>query len=103
MSRCVPNREVNPIQNNKFYFSKPKKFADDNIKFDENGRKFYKTVENTEGKGQIARFEQFLLFSQCFQKTYKKGLKIYIVLSNKLLVVWYLTPFSTLFQLNRGS
>ena len=25
-------------------------------------------VENTVGKGEIARYEQFLLFLQCFQK-----------------------------------
>ena len=28
-----------------------------------------KAVENTMGKGEIARYEQFLLFPQCFQKT----------------------------------
>ena len=27
-----------------------------------------KKVENTVGKGEIARYEQFLLFPQCFQK-----------------------------------
>ena len=27
-----------------------------------------KHVENTVGKGEIARYEQFLLFPQCFQK-----------------------------------
>ena len=37
--------------------------------FDENGRKFLKPVENTEGKGEIARYEQFVLCPQCFQKT----------------------------------
>ena len=35
----------------------------------ENGRKFSKLLENTVGKGEIARYEQFLLFSQCFLKT----------------------------------
>ena len=39
----------------------------DNFKFDENGRKFSKGVENTAGKGEIACYEQFLLFPQCFQ------------------------------------
>ena len=29
---------------------------------------FLKWVENTVGKGEIARYEQFLLFQQCFQK-----------------------------------
>ena len=36
--------------------------------YDENGKKFLKRVENTVGKGEIARYEQFLLFPQCFKK-----------------------------------
>ena len=50
-------------------FPKLKEFADDNFKFDKNGRKLSKWVENTVGKGEIARNEQFLLFPQCFQNT----------------------------------
>ena len=46
-----------------------KEFADDNFEIDENGRKLFKRVENTMEKGEIARYEQFLLFQQCFQKT----------------------------------
>ena len=49
--------------------SKLKEFADDNFKFDGNGRKLSKRVENTAGKGEIALYEQFLLFPQCFQTT----------------------------------
>ena len=45
-----------------------KGFADDNFKFEENGRKLSKQVENTVGEAEIARYEQFLLFPQCFQK-----------------------------------
>ena len=48
--------------------SKLKKFADDNFKFDENGRKLSKRVKNTVGKGEIAHYEQLILFPQCFQK-----------------------------------
>ena len=48
--------------------SKLEEFADDNLKCDENGRKLSKRVENIVGKGEIARYEQFLLFPQCFQK-----------------------------------
>ena len=48
--------------------SKLKEFADDNFHFDKNGRKFSKPVENTVGKGEIACYKHFLLFSQCFQK-----------------------------------
>ena len=47
-----------------------KVFAEDNLRFDENGSKFSKKVESTVGKGEIARYEQFLLFPQCFQKTF---------------------------------
>ena len=43
--------------------SKLKKIADDNFTLDE------KRLENTVGKGEIARRKQFLLFPQCFQKT----------------------------------
>ena len=37
--------------------------------FETEKRKFSQRVENTVGKGEIARYEQFLLFTQCFQKT----------------------------------
>ena len=57
--------------NDKFLdFSKLKEFADDNFKFDENGRQLSKRVENNVGKGGIAHYEQFLLFLQCFQMTW---------------------------------
>ena len=55
-------------QTTNFRLFQTKEFADDNFKFDENGRKLSKWAENTVGKGEIARYEQFLLFSQCFQK-----------------------------------
>ena len=40
------------------------------MKMAESSRKRKKKggVENTVGKGEIARYEQFLLFPQCFQK-----------------------------------
>ena len=44
--------------------SKLKEFADDNFRFDENGRKLSKWVENTVGKGEIACNECFL--KACF-------------------------------------
>ena len=55
----------NPLPDNKILdWSKLKHF-----KFDENSRKFSKRVENTVGKGEIACYNQFLLFPRCFQKT----------------------------------
>ena len=39
--------------------SKLKEFADGNFKFDENGTKFSKSVENTVTKGEIARSSNF--------------------------------------------
>ena len=50
--------------------SKLKEFADDNFNSDENAGKFSEMVENTVGKGEIVHHEQFLLFPECFQKTY---------------------------------
>ena len=63
-------QSINRFSNGKFQsLPKLKEFADDNYRFDENGRTLSKSVENTVGKGEIARYEQFLLFPQCFQKT----------------------------------
>ena len=62
-------------------WSKLKDFADNNLKFEENGRKLFKPVENTEGIGEIARYEQFLLFPQCFQKACFPG-------ASKGVIVW---------------
>ena len=73
--------EYNPLPVDKFYSSKLKEFADDNFKFDENGRKLSKRVENTVGKREIARYEQFLLFPQCFQKACYPG-------ASKGVIVW---------------
>ena len=61
--------------------SKLKQSADDNFKFDENSRKFSERVENTVGKGEIARYEQFLLFPQCFEKACFLG-------ASKGVIVW---------------
>ena len=46
--------------------SKLKEFAVNNTRFDENGRKLSKQAENTVEKGEIAHYEQFLIFPQCF-------------------------------------
>ena len=60
---------INPLPDDKILdWSILKQFTDNNFKFDENSRKFSKRVENTVGKGEIAHYEQFLLFPQCFQK-----------------------------------
>ena len=56
-------------------------FSDDNFEFHENGRKRSKQVEGTVGKREIARYEQFLLFPQCFQKACFPG-------ASKGVIVW---------------
>ena len=48
--------------------SKLKEFADDNSKFDENGKKLSNQVENTVGKGEMAHYKQFLLFNSVFKR-----------------------------------
>ena len=65
---------LNPLPDDKILDrSNLKQSADYIFKFDENSRKFSKRVENTVGKGEIARYEQFLLFPQCFQKACFQG------------------------------
>ena len=61
--------------------SKLKEFADDNFKFDKNGKKLSNWVENTVRKAEIARYEQFLLFPLCFQKACFPG-------ASKSVIVW---------------
>ena len=60
---------INPLPDDKILdWFKLKQSADDNFEFNVNSRKFSKLVENTVGKGEIAYYEQFLLFPRCFQK-----------------------------------
>ena len=49
-------------------------FADDNFKFDENGRKFSKH-EKTLGKGEIASYKRLVLQTCKNQGLFGKGLK----------------------------
>ena len=70
-------------------WSKLKQSADDNLKLDENNRKFFKWIENTVGKGETARYEQFFLFPQCFQKACFQG-------ASKGVIVWeWVNPYQT--------
>ena len=62
MSKPFPKRQI-------LDSSKLKEVADDNFELMKMAEKSPKWVENTVGKGEIARFEQFLLFPQCFKKT----------------------------------
>ena len=72
---------LNPLPDDILDSSKLKEFADDKFKFDEIGRKLSKQVESTVGKGKTARYEQFLLFPQCFQKARFTG-------ASKGVIVW---------------
>ena len=46
-----------------------KEFGDDNFKLKKMAEIPPKWIENTVGKGEVARYEQLLLFPQYFQKT----------------------------------
>ena len=73
---------LNPLPDDKFLdSSKLREFADNNFKFDKNGRKLSERVENTVGKGEIACYDQFLFFPQCFQKACFPG-------ASKGVIVW---------------
>ena len=67
------------------------------------GRKLSKPVENTVGKKEIACYEQFLLFPQCFQKACFPG-------ASKGVIVWecvkhwlFCLRFPTIFLFFLGS
>ena len=55
-----------------FDSSKLKEFADNNFEFDENGRQFSKRVENSVGKGEIARSPFLTVFSKDLYLTHVK-------------------------------
>ena len=77
----APKHRLSLYQTTNFRLLKLKEVADDNVKFDENGRKLSKQVENTVVKGEIPRYEQFLLFPHCFQKACFPG-------TSKGVIVW---------------
>ena len=60
---------------------KLKEFADDNFKFDENGRKLSKPVENIVGKGETACYEQISPFHSVFKRLVSQG-------ASKGVIVW---------------
>ena len=68
-------------QTTNFRLFHTERVTEDNFKFDESGRELSKWVENTVGKGEIARYEQFLFFPQCFQKACFLG-------ASKGVIVW---------------
>ena len=83
-------KSFNPLPDDKSLdWSKLKQSADDNFEFDVNSKNFSKLVENTVRKGEIACYEQFLLFPQCFQKACFPGVP-------KGVIVWeWVNSFTT--------
>ena len=67
--KYVNDHEINPFPNEIIFdSSKLKVFAEDNFKFDENGQRVLQMGRKQWKKGEIAHYEQFLLFPQCFLK-----------------------------------
>ena len=56
-----------------FDSSKLKQFADDNFKFDKNGRKLSKREENTVGKGKLLVMSNFSLSHSVFRRLVSQG------------------------------
>ena len=82
LTLILPNLQclIKLFQNDKTLdWSKLKELADDNFIFDKIDRLYFRQVENTVRKGEIARYEQFLLFPLCFQNQglLGKGLKLH--------------------------
>ena len=68
--KCLDKELLTLSQTTKFRLFQTERVctASDTFKLNENGRKLSKRVKNSVGKGEIARYDQFLLFRQCFQK-----------------------------------
>ena len=60
--------DITLSQTTNFLFFQNDRVSDDNFKFDENGGESAKRVENIVKKGEIAHYDQFLLFPLYFQK-----------------------------------
>ena len=80
--------------------SKLKEFADDNFKFDKNGRKLSKRVENIVGKGEIARYEQFLLFPTVFSKRLVSQGRQKVSLCGNGLTLYHTMPHFDVLKIN---
>ena len=74
-------KHINSLPNTNFLdWSKLKLFADDKLNVAEKLKFVLGRVENIVGKGENADYQQFLLFSQCFQTSSTLGsLKVGIV------------------------
>ena len=70
VGKILKIKNLTHYQMTNFRLFQTEEFADNNSKFYENGGKCPKWLENTVGKGEIACDDQFLLFLQCFQKTW---------------------------------
>ena len=67
---------LNPFPDDKLWtLPKLKEVADDDFKFEKNGVKFSKRVENTMGKGAIAHYEKYLLFPRFSKKLFCRHIK----------------------------
>ena len=63
-----------PLPNDKILkVNKLKTFADDKFNLAKMTISVFDRVENTVGKGEIAGYQHFLLFPQCFPKSFSLG------------------------------
>ena len=61
--------------------SKALNFADDKLNVNQNTEVVLHRIENIEGKEENAGYQYFLLFPQCFQKTFFSSV-------SKVVIVW---------------
>ena len=83
----------NPLPDDNLDSSKLKYFADDNLKFEENGRQLFKPVENTVVKGEIARYE--CLQKACFPGA-SKGVIVWEWVKHKTFVPYFVEGFANI-------
>ena len=78
----------NPLTDDNFRLFQTERVCRQQFQFDENGRKLAKRVENTAGKGEIARYEQFLLSHSVFKSLVSQGRQKVSLCGNGRLKTW---------------
>ena len=79
--QCICRRQIHSLPSDKtLVFTKLKAFADDKSNIAKTRISVFDTVENIVEKGENTRYQHFLFFPQCFQKSSYTGLlKVMIV------------------------
>ena len=69
MNSDIQRFQLTLSQTTNYRLFQTQRYADDNFELDEYWQKVLQKLEDIVGKGEIGHYQQFLLLTQCFQKT----------------------------------